>query len=257
MGFVSSATALVPAPRRAVLELIGPEPLRPVPLAPRQVGLFVSHHSWSETPVGPFEEVVVAALVYRGRGSPIPGLAPLLHATLGTSDAVGEFGIAPLQVIVDRPGAADLRRDLWQVPTAIERIRTARTEDTATIQVEHRDDACLRLVVAARPSRRDTVTTSLPLYAVGTAEDPWQDLVQHTASGHRRRLRPGGGHVALYPVADLTRLVGPLGGSGAFRRSTYGGELTGPGVARYAGPRQPRNHPPLLPADASSGAAHD
>lgn len=235
----ASASALVPAPRRAVTALLGTSRLRPVPLAPRQGGLLLRYTRWTESPVGPFAEVTVFGLAYLGIGSPVPGLAPLVHTLFDRSTVVGDYGLVPVCSLVDTDDAAAFLGALWHVPAHVAPIRSGGSGRTAAVQVEHHGDPLVRLSVRRH---RGTATTTddvtVPLFGHHDGVS-WCDVGAATIERPTRRFRAAGGHVALYGLGPLAELAFTLGAtsSGGFDRRAVATSVCRGGRVRWAGPR--------------------
>lgn len=247
----TSVAVLIAAPRRAVAAALATPRLRPVPLAPRQGGLVLSYASWTETPVGPYAEVTVLALAYHGVGSPVPGLAPLLHGAVDRSRLVGDYGYVPVVTLVDAPDAASFRRDLWHVPAAIAPIRSRHSEHRTVVQAEHDGHPLLRLAVD-HPPRHGTARAEVTLPLFGTHEGTvWCDVGGASFERFHRRVRLGNGQAGLYALGPLEGLGSLLGASpdDGFVRRVIASEIGGEGRIRWAGPR------PVEPDDDPLGDA--
>lgn len=239
MSAASRAAVLCGVPRRAMLDLVGGPPFRIVPIGPRVAGLYIAHTAWTDSPVGPFQEVSLQVPVYLGTGSPVPGLAPVLHGLLDRTDLVGEFGYLPVMSLVDTAAAVGFRRDLWSIPVHHVQLRSLSSGSASVAQVEHGGDPVLRLSVDAgghtpAPRRR----TSMGTYGWRDGV-PWQDLGRVTAGGSVRRYRFGAGHVAIFgsgPLLDLAYRLGATTSDGFVRRALIS-DLSGEGTIRWAGPR--------------------
>lgn len=239
MRSAANAAALIAVPRRGAATLLGGEPLRPVPTGPRQAGMMVVHTAWTDTPAGSFDEFTVLVLAYLGMGSPVPGLATLLHAVTDRSRVVGDYGFVPVACLVDGEEAAAFRRDLWGIPAAVVSIRRKLDGPTATIQADHGGQPVVRMTIHRRaPIRSHTADTTVPLFGHRDG-GLWCDVGATSMDQVARRLRPGGGTVAMFdvgPMAAVAREAGVAPGSGASRRS-LATALSGAGRVRWQGPR--------------------
>ncbi len=248
LAWTTSASVFVPVPRRAVAAMVGTPRLRPVPILPGSGGLLLRHTRWADTPVGPFSEVAVFALVYHGHGSPVPGLAPLLHGLLDRTQVVGDFGFVPVLSFVDEADAAAFRTDLWHVPAHLAPIREGRTGRGTVVQVDHHGDPLVRLAVTATSVTGTTDSHAvLPVFG-HDAGVVWCDVGDETFDRVSRRVGVRAGHVGIYRLGPLATLAERIGATAAegFERRGLVTDVTASGRVRWKGPR------PIDPDEAAA-----
>lgn len=245
----SSATAgvLFPLPRRVVLRELAGDPLRPVPVVPGRAGALAVFTRWERTPVGPFREIALYVLAYRGPGSPVPGLAPLLHGLLGRSALVGDLGYVPIRTLVDRDEGAAFRRDLWGVDAHRVSILAREYAGETIAQADDGAGPLLRLSITSGRAHSNGLRIRVPLYGQrdGTL---WHDIAEARYETTSRRYRWGCGTITLYPRGPLEDLSADVGASSDLRRRVLAGATGRRGTVRFAGPR------PVEQATETTGA---
>lgn len=226
----------LPAPRSTVAALLHP-PFRPVPAPWRGGSLLFAAAAWESSPVGPFTEVMLLAPSYHGRGSPIPGLATLLHGRLGRTDIVGDYGYTPVWSLVDRDEAAPMRRDLWHVPVRHATIRAHDTGRGRRIEVSGNDGPILEIDSCPPPTRDRASGITMPIHAVHDGED-WSDHVDLHADQVVQRWRDAG-RVRLHARGPLGEFAVMLGATDdrPFAARGFAALRASAGDVRLAGPR--------------------
>ena len=236
LSFRSFAALFVPVPRHVVAPLL-PAPLRPVPGGRRGGSLVVNWVAWERTPVGPFDEVTLWAPIYVGRGSPLPGLAVLLHGRAGRTDVVGDLAYTPLWSLVDREEAAVFRRELWHVPARATSVRIRSDGDRHLAQVQHGGDTILRAQTGAAGMRLRTGRIALPVR--GRHEGVgWSDHGDLHADAVVRRWRRAG-TAEVYAGGPIVEFAVMLGASDTepLRARAFASLVATDGAVRFAGPR--------------------
>lgn len=236
LRFRSFDAVALAAPRPAVAPLLAGR-YRPVPAGWRGGSLFLAAAEWETSPVGPFHEVMLLAPSYRGRGSPIPGLATFLHGRLGRTDAVGEYGYTPLWSLVDREEAAFLRRDLWHVPVRFADIDLQDHEDGRVIRVTERGVDVATIHGATASSRSRATGVLMPIHGWHDGVE-WSDHLDLHANDVTQRWR-GAGSASVYargPLAEFAVMFGATDRT-PFETSAFAALRAVDGVLRSAGPR--------------------
>ncbi|MBW3664095.1 MAG: hypothetical protein KY469_13430 [Actinobacteria bacterium] len=236
LSFRSFAALFLAVPRHVVAPLLA-APLRPVPGGRRGGSLVVSWAAWDRSPVGAFNEVTLWAPTYVGRGSPLPGLAVLLHGRAGHTDVVGDLGYAPLWSLVDREEAALLRRELWHVPVRTTTVRIRSEGDRHLAQVQHGGDTILRLHTDVPATRSRPGRIALPVRGRHEGKG-WSDHGDLHADAVVRRWRRAG-RVEIYAGGPIVEFAVMLGASDTepLRATAFASLLATDGAVRFAGPR--------------------
>lgn len=245
MRAATRTAVLFSVPRRLSETLLGDGPLRPVPTGPRAMAMYAAYTTWVDTPVGPFREVSLMVPVYHGTGSPVPGLAPVLHGLLDRTDVVGAFGFMPILSLVDGDQAAAFRGQIWSVPAHRANLRSREEGSSTVVQVEHAGDPVLRMSVdggSRAPAQRLSVT--MPIYGIRADGQAWHDRGTVRVGTSSRRYRIGAGHISIFGAGPLLDLAFALGvtTSGGFSRRARISDRSTDGVVRWAGPRDLQDH---------------
>lgn len=236
LSFRAFAALFLAVPRHVVAPLLA-APLRPVPGGRRGGSLVVSWAAWDRSAVGAFNEVTLWAPTYVGRGSPVPGLAVLLHGRAGRTDVVGDLGYTPLWSLVDREEAALMRRELWHIPVRTTTVRIRSEGEHHLAQVQHGGDTIVRAHTDVVMSRSRPGRIAFPVRGRHDGND-WSDQGDLHADALMRRWRRAGS-TEIYAGGPIVEFAVMLGASDIepLRATAFASLLATDGAVRFAGPR--------------------